>query len=265
MTTFTPVQDEALKAVGTWLKAKPGRNGTPLVFRLFGFAGTGKTTLAREIAELARLIKGYGDTARRGIASYRRIESEIIEPALAGTLTAKVAVDAIARILDLQLPEAQQAVRDYLALASIQVVAVPPEAADGAVADIVVTGIRQSLSKGIETKRQAVTFVDSIVAEDVGKLPDNNVVEALQRVTGIQVTDRAGGETATITIRGLTDPLTTLNGRNIFTAAGTSFALQDISANLVSRVDVYKTRSADQLETGLAGSDHDDGASRAHG
>src|SRR3954466_2663054 len=50
MPTFTPHQDAALKAVGDWLKAKPGRNGTPPVFRLFGFAGTGKTTLARHIA-----------------------------------------------------------------------------------------------------------------------------------------------------------------------------------------------------------------------
>ncbi len=51
MTTFTPHQDDALRAVGDWLKAKPGRRGTPQVFRLFGFAGTGKTTLARHIAE----------------------------------------------------------------------------------------------------------------------------------------------------------------------------------------------------------------------
>jgi exodeoxyribonuclease-5 len=51
MTTFTPHQDAALKAVGDWLKAKPGRRGTPQVFRLFGYAGTGKTTLARHLAE----------------------------------------------------------------------------------------------------------------------------------------------------------------------------------------------------------------------
>ncbi|WP_159982298.1 MULTISPECIES: TonB-dependent receptor [unclassified Novosphingobium] len=119
--------------------------------------------------------------------------------------------------------------------------------------DIIVTGVRASIVGAINARKDNVQIVDSIVAEDVGKLPDNNVVEALQRVTGIQVTDRAGGEAATITIRGLTDPLTTLNGRNIFTAAGTSFALQDISANLVKKIDVYKTRSADQIETGLAG------------
>src|SRR5437762_14193095 len=51
MTTFTPHQDSALKTVADWLKAKPGKHGTPPIFRLFGYAGTGKTTLARHIAE----------------------------------------------------------------------------------------------------------------------------------------------------------------------------------------------------------------------
>src|SRR2546426_1952273 len=50
MPTFKPHQDSALKAVAGWLKAKPGKNGTPPIFRLFGYAGTGKTTLARHIA-----------------------------------------------------------------------------------------------------------------------------------------------------------------------------------------------------------------------
>lgn len=144
-----------------------------------------------------------------------------------------------------------------LSLATVaQAQEVAPQSADDSEAtaeDIIVTGVRASIVGAINSRKDNIQIVDSIVAEDVGKLPDNNVVEALQRVTGIQVTDRAGGEAATITIRGLTDPLTTLNGRNIFTAAGTSFALQDISANLVKKVDVYKTRSADQIETGLAG------------
>src|SRR6201982_1026515 len=51
MTTFTPHQEQALQAAADWLKARPGRSGTPQVFRLFGFAGTGKTTLARHIAD----------------------------------------------------------------------------------------------------------------------------------------------------------------------------------------------------------------------
>ncbi len=51
MTVFSPHQDSALKAVADWLKAKPGRGSTPQIFRLFGYAGTGKTTLARHIAD----------------------------------------------------------------------------------------------------------------------------------------------------------------------------------------------------------------------
>src|SRR2546429_9190472 len=50
MPQFTPHQDAALKAVAGWLKNKPGERGTPLLFRLFGYAGTGKTTLARYLA-----------------------------------------------------------------------------------------------------------------------------------------------------------------------------------------------------------------------
>ena len=130
-------------------------------------------------------------------------------------------------------------------------VATPAE--DATPDDVVVTGVRASIVGAINRRRESVQIVDSIVAEDVGKLPDNNVVEALQRVTGIQVTDRGQGEAAGIQIRGLPDALTTLNGRNIFTAAGQSFSLQDVSANLVKRVDVFKTRAADQIETGLAG------------
>ena len=119
--------------------------------------------------------------------------------------------------------------------------------------EIIVTGVRASIVGSLNVRKNSTQIVDSIVAEDVGKLPDNNVIEALQRVTGIQVTNRTGGEAAGISIRGLPDALTTLNGRNIFTAVGQAFSLQDISANLVKQVDVYKTRAADQIETGLAG------------
>jgi iron complex outermembrane receptor protein len=118
---------------------------------------------------------------------------------------------------------------------------------------IQVSGIRGSLNKGLNIKRQSFQVVDAIVAEDIGKFPDNNVVEALQRVTGIQVTDRGAGEVNTVSIRGLTDVTTTVNGRQIFTAAGRSVALADIPAALLESVDVYKTRSASQVGSGIAG------------
>jgi TonB-dependent receptor len=124
--------------------------------------------------------------------------------------------------------------------------------------EVIVSGVRQSLVQGLENKRNSTQVVESIVAEDIGKLPDNNVVEALQRISGVQITDRGGGEAEGIVIRGLNDVTTTWNGRNVFTAQGRpasarQVALQDIPANLIGKVDVYKTRAADQLETGLAG------------
>lgn len=118
---------------------------------------------------------------------------------------------------------------------------------------VVVTGVKASLIKSLAIKRTNDQVVESVVAEDIGKLPDNNVVEALQRVTGVQVTNRAGGEVGTISIRGLPDVETTWNGRNIFTASGTQVSLQDIPSTLVRQIDVYKTRDASQLETGIAG------------
>ncbi|WP_417762300.1 TonB-dependent receptor [Shewanella sp.] len=118
---------------------------------------------------------------------------------------------------------------------------------------IQVVGIRSSLNKSVNLKRQNVQVVDAIVAEDIGKFPDNNVVEALQRVTGVQVTDRASGEVNTVSIRGLTDVTTTVNGRKMFTAAGQQVAVADIPASLLESVEVFKTRSASQLASGLAG------------
>ncbi|QSX33120.1 TonB-dependent receptor [Shewanella avicenniae] len=118
---------------------------------------------------------------------------------------------------------------------------------------IQVVGIRSSLNKAVNLKRQNVQVVDAIVAEDIGKFPDNNVVEALQRVTGVQVTDRASGEVNNVTIRGLTDVTTTINGREMFTAAGRMLQVADIPAALLETVEVYKTRSASQLESGIAG------------
>lgn len=122
------------------------------------------------------------------------------------------------------------------------------------VEEIVVSGIRASLTQALDVKRTNTQIVDAIVSEDIGKFPDNNVIEAMQRITGVQVTSRGAGEVAGISIRGLTDVNTTINGRNIFTASGLSVALTDIPASLIKQVDVYKTRSASQIENGIAGS-----------
>lgn len=116
----------------------------------------------------------------------------------------------------------------------------------------VVTGTRASLISAQEIKRESVQLVDSVVAEDVGKLPDNTVADALQRVPGIQV-GRSNGEVNTVLIRGLPNLGTTLNGNEIFTGTSRGVALQDIPAELVAGVDVYKSTSPDKVEGGIAG------------
>lgn len=66
---------------------------------------------------------------------------------------------------------------------------------------ISVTGIRNSLKESAYLKRNASQVVDAITAEDIGKLPDNNIAEALQRVTGVQIGRDAGGEGAGFQVR----------------------------------------------------------------
>ncbi|MGY4398934.1 iron complex outermembrane receptor protein [Sphingomonas sp. UYAg733] len=118
--------------------------------------------------------------------------------------------------------------------------------------DIVVIGIRSSLQKAANKKRNAKQIVDAVVAEDVGKLPDNNVPEALARVPGVQI-DRIHGEGSGVAIRGLTDIQTTVNGYNNAVGGSRTSNLSDIPAELLKSVEVYKTRTADQVEGGIGG------------
>lgn len=126
---------------------------------------------------------------------------------------------------------------------------------DSTTADaIVVTGVRASLRSAQSIKRNSPQIVDSIVAEDIGKLPDRNIAEALQRISGIQI-QRSYGEGSAVAIRGLTQVRTELNGRDIFTAsnAANAFSLEDVPSELLAGIDVYKNPSADLIEDQLAG------------
>lgn len=119
--------------------------------------------------------------------------------------------------------------------------------------EIVVTGIRQSLERAAEIKREAVNVVDSIVAEDIGKLPDLTTASALQRVPGVQVVVGGNNEIVGARIRGLDDIISTLNGREIFTGVGRGFSFQDLPAEALAGVDVYKSNSAERIEGGVGG------------
>jgi TonB-dependent receptor len=118
--------------------------------------------------------------------------------------------------------------------------------------DIVVQGYRKSLETAQAIKKDSNEIVDSIVAEDIGKLPDSTGAETLARVPGVSV-ERLTGEAAAIRVRGLPDLATTYNGRELFTAEGRFVALQDFPSGTISRFDVYKTSAANLLEAGIAG------------
>ena len=127
---------------------------------------------------------------------------------------------------------------------------------------IIVTGFRKALESAQNVKRGADTFVDSIMAEDIGALPDRSVAEALQRVPGINIgrfektsdPDRFSVEGTGVLIRGLPYVRSELNGREIFSATGgRELSFNDISPEQLGRVDVFKNVTADMIEGSIAG------------
>jgi iron complex outermembrane recepter protein len=117
---------------------------------------------------------------------------------------------------------------------------------------IVVTGLRRSLQSAQNIRRNSDQIIDSIVAEDIGKLPDIAVSDTAARIPGVQV-ERGGGEAGRVLVRGLPDFTTTYNGREIFTAETRSVALQDFPAGAIGAIEVFKTSTANLVEPGLAG------------
>lgn len=126
--------------------------------------------------------------------------------------------------------------------------------------EVVVTGIRSSLQRAQDIKRNSDGIVDAISAEDIGVFPDTNLAESLQRITGVSI-DRSRGEGKSVTVRGLGPQfnLVTLNGRQMPTYAdsndssGRSFDFGDLASEGISGVQVYKTGRAD-VPTGGIGS-----------
>ena len=128
--------------------------------------------------------------------------------------------------------------------------------------EIIVSGIRASLENSQDIKRDADTFVDVVTASDIGALPDRSVSEVLQRVPGVSVLRFAGPndpdhfavEGSGVVIRGLPFVRSELNGRDVFGAnSGGRIGFEDINAELLGSVVVFKNSSADLIEGGAAG------------
>ena len=124
---------------------------------------------------------------------------------------------------------------------------------DDVVEIIEVSGIRGSMIRAMDMKRSGDGVVEAISAEDIGKFPDTNLAESLQRITGVSI-DRSDGEGSRVTIRGFGSDrnLVLLNGRQMPTPTR-SFDFADLASEGVSAVEVYKTGRASIATGGLGG------------
>ncbi|MDB6084750.1 MAG: TonB-dependent receptor, partial [Gammaproteobacteria bacterium] len=135
--------------------------------------------------------------------------------------------------------------------------------------EIVVTGFRQSLQTALDAKRINVLPIESVAPEDIGKMPDQNVAESLQRLPGVQIDRGQAGQGTSVLIDGLRQNLTTLNGDLFLTgrefyvsgegsnggAGGNSqyASLEGIPSQIIGGIDVYKNPKASMTEGGLGG------------
>jgi len=127
---------------------------------------------------------------------------------------------------------------------------------------VVVTGIRGSVYRAQDIKRDSDTFVDSVTALDIGALPDRSVTETLSRIPGVTIDhflsvgdpEHFSAEGSGVQVRGLTQVRSELNGRDSFSASGgRNLSFGDVPSELMSGVDVYKNQKADMIEGGLGG------------
>ena len=117
---------------------------------------------------------------------------------------------------------------------------------------IVVTGIRGSLETAQEIKRHSDSILDAVAAEDINQLPDNSATEALARLPGTQVL-RFRGEAQGITVRGLSQVLTTINGQDLFYGTSRQSLLNSYPASLIATAQIYKALTPDLIEGGIGG------------
>jgi len=139
-----------------------------------------------------------------------------------------------------------------------------PEPSQTTLDTVVVTGQRQALQSAQKIKQNAEEIVDSVVAEEAGKLPDKSITEVLQRVVGVNIRRQRSidndakhfsEEGSGIRVRGLAWGSSNLNGREVFSAGwpGRDLSWSAVPAELMIGVDTYKNPSAEQIEGGVSG------------
>ena len=130
----------------------------------------------------------------------------------------------------------------------------PQALAQDAGDEVIVTGIRQSLENALVEKRNADSLIEVILAEDIGKLPDQNLAEVLENVTGIQITREAGVGTG-VQIRGANENRIEVNGvTTVGSGAGRGgINFEDVSAAIIAGVEVIKAPESSTIEGAVGG------------
>ncbi|MCJ8321745.1 MAG: TonB-dependent receptor plug domain-containing protein, partial [Colwellia sp.] len=147
------------------------------------------------------------------------------------------------------------------ALPAISAEETSAQAKEQAIEVIEVTGMRSSIKESTRLKRDAIGVVDAISAEDIGKFPDTNLAESLQRITGVSI-DRSNGEGSRVTVRGFGPQynMVTLNGRLMASSSlpdggGASdtraYDFQNLASDAVKSVEIYKTANAAAASGGI--------------
>ena len=126
------------------------------------------------------------------------------------------------------------------------------ESAEVEVEEVIVTGVKQALIDALEIKRNNVGVTEIITAEDIGKFPDTNLAESLQRITGVAI-ERDRGEGSKITVRGFGPDfnIVSFNSRQMPTTGGRSFDFGNIASEGISAVEVYKSGRANVATGGI--------------
>ena len=208
---------------------------------------------------LDRMLRGTGLIAERSIAGVIMIRRRALDTGV--NMHAPANFERTASVAPLQLSASAMAAENTASDTTPGPAAPPATSApDEGIQEVVVTGLRHSLISAESIKRDSLGIVDAIAPQDIGKLPDANLAESLQRITGVSI-DRSGGEGEFVTVRGFGPEFNTvlLNGRQIATptdpsqASGRAFSFDTLASELVSGVEVYKSSTA-RLQSGGVGS-----------
>lgn len=257
------------------------RFALPLLLAAFSMptlraADEAKKSFSVPAGAAAQTLKQFAQQAAREIVFSPEVVGDVKTNAVQGELTPRAALDAM--LAETGLVGAQEQKTGAFAVRKAELPNAPRAELTGArpeksskadrgpvveLVPFVVSGVRGSLAKAIETKRESVTVVDAVSAEDISVYPDTNIAESLQRISGVTI-NRTNGEGELVSIRGLSPQFTlvTAQGLSVSSTAinddgnvqnGRAISFDIFPSQLFAGATVAKTQSAETMDGGLAG------------